>query len=323
MKTPLKTLLCLAASALALSIVGVANAQSYPSQPVKLIVPFAPGGAVDQVARIIGPALSKRLGQAVVVENRPGAAGSIGAGELARAKPDGYTVMLALDSQAINHHMVKNLPFDTFKSFDYLNLMVTLPQVLVVRNALPAHTVPELVAYIRSHPGTSYGSAGTGSAGHINSASLTIAYNLETTHIPYKGAGPLLTDLLGGHIDFAFAGLSVMLPHIKAAKVRAIAVSSAKRNPQLPDVSTVAESLPGFEIPTWIGLVAPTGLPLDVREKLIAAMRDTMAQPEVRSRLGESAFQIMNSTPEEFVARVKKDSDVMADLVRRKVIISE
>lgn len=323
MKTQLKTLLCLAASAWTMTLASVAQAQSYPSQPIKLIVPFAPGGAVDQVARIIGPALSKRLGQAIVVENRPGAAGSVGAGELARAKPDGYTMMLALDSQAINHHMVKNLPFDTFKSFDYLNLMVTLPQVLVVRNALPAHNVPELVAYIRSHPGTSYGSAGTGSAGHINSASLAIAYNLQTTHIPYKGAGPLLTDLLGGHIDFAFAGLSVMLPHIKAAKVRAIAVSSAKRNPQLPDVSTVAESLPGFEIPTWIGLVAPTGLPPDVRDKVLAAMRDTMAQPEVRSRLGDSAFQIMNSTPDEFVARVKKDSDVMADLVRRKVIISE
>ena len=323
MKTQLKTLLCLAASAWTMTLAGAAQAQSYPSQPIKLIVPFAPGGAVDQVARIIGPVLSKRLGQAIVVENRPGAAGSVGAGELARAKPDGYTMMLALDSQAINHHMVKSLPFDTFKSFDYLNLLVTLPQVLVVRNALPTQTVPELVAYIRSHPGTSYGSAGTGSAGHINSASLAIAYNLQTTHIPYKGAGPLLTDLLGGHIDFAFAGLSVMLPHIKAAKVRAIAVSAAKRNPQLPDVPTVAESLPGFEIPTWIGLVAPTGLPLDVRDKVLAAMRDTMAQPEVRSRLGDSAFQVMNSTPEEFVARVKKDSDVMADLVRRKVITSE
>ena len=323
MKTQLKTLLCLAASAWTMTLAGAAQAQSYPSQPIKLIVPFAPGGAVDQVARIIGPVLSKRLGQAIVVENRPGAAGSVGAGELARAKPDGYTLMLALDSQAINHHMVKSLPFDTFKSFDYLNLLVTLPQVLVVRNALPTQTVPELVAYIRSHPGTSYGSAGTGSAGHINSASLAIAYNLQTTHIPYKGAGPLLTDLLGGHIDFAFAGLSVMLPHIKAAKVRAIAVSAAKRNPQLPDVPTVAESLPGFEIPTWIGLVAPTGLPLDVRDKVLAAMRDTMAQPEVRSRLGDSAFQVMNSTPEEFVARVKKDSDVMADLVRRKVITSE
>lgn len=323
MKTAMKTLLHLAMSAWALTAAVLAQAQSYPTQPIKLIVPFAPGGAVDQVARAIGPALSKRLGQAVVVENRPGASGSVGAGELARAKPDGYTLMLALDSQAINHHMVKNLPFDTFKSFDYLNLMVTLPQVLVVRNDLPVHNVQELVTYIRSHPGTSYGSAGTGSAGHINSASLSIAYNLQTTHIPYKGAGPLLTDLLGGHIDFAFAGLSVMLPHIKAAKIRAIAMSSARRNPQFPDVPTVAESIPGFEIPTWIGLVAPIGLPADVRDKVLIAMHDTMAQPEVRSRLGESAFQIMNSKPEEFVARVKKDSDVMADLVRRKVITAE
>ena len=274
-----------------MTLAGAAQAQSYPSQLIKLIVPFAHGGAVDQVARIIEPVLSKRLGQAIVVENRPGAVGSVGAGELARAKPDGYTMMLALDSQAINHYMLKSLPFDTFKSFDYLNLLVTLPQVLLVRNALPAQTVPELVADIRSYPGTSYCSAGTGSAGHINSASLAIAYSLQTTHIPYKGAGPLLTDLLGGRIDFAFAGLSVMLPHIKAAEIRAIAVSSAKRNTQLPDVPTVAESLPGFEIPTWIGLVAPTGLPFDVRDKVLAARRDTIAQPEVRNRLGDNAFQ--------------------------------
>lgn len=323
MKIAMKNLICLTVTTWVLAAAGLAQAQTYPSQPIKLIVPFAPGGAVDQVARAIGPALSKRLGQTVLVENRPGASGSVGAGELVRAKADGYTLMLALDSQAINHHMVKSLPFDTFKSFDYLNLMVTLPQVLVVRNALPVRNVQELVAYIRSHPGTSYGSAGTGSAGHTNSASLSIAYNLQTTHIPYKGAGPLLTDLLGGHIDFAFAGLSVMLPQIKAAKVRAIAMSSARRNPQFPDVPTVAESIPGFEIPTWIGLLAPTGLPADVREKVLVAMRETMALPEVRNRLGESAFQIVNSTPEEFVARVKKDSDVMADLVRRKVIVAE
>lgn len=323
MKTAIKSILCLTALSFTMMLSGLAQAQSYPSQPIKLIVPFAPGGAVDQVARVFGPALSKRLGQPVVVENRAGASGSVGAGELARSKPDGYTLMLALDSQAINHHMVKNLPFDTFKSFDYLSLLVTLPQVLVVRNTLPTNTVAELVSYIKAHPGVSYGSAGTGSAGHINSASLSIAYNVQTTHVPYKGAGPLLTDLLGGHIDFAFAGLSVMLPHIKAGKVRAIAVSTAKRNPQLPEVPTVAESLPGFEIPTWVGLVAPAGLPADVRDKVLSAVRDSMAQTEVRSRLAESAFQVINSTPEEFVARVKKDSDVMADLVRRKVVTTE
>lgn len=323
MKKAIRIVLGLAAISLSMALTGAAKAQSYPSQPIKLVVPFAPGGATDQVARTIGPVLAKRLGQSVVVENRPGASGSLGAGDVARAKPDGYTLMVALDSQAINHHMVKNLSYDTFKSFDYLSLLVTLPQVLVVRNSLPVTTVPEFVSYVKSHPGVSYGSAGTGSAGHVNSASLSIAYNIDTTHVPYKGAGPLLNDLLGGHIDFAFAGLSVMLPQIKTGKIRALAVSSAQRNPSLPDVPTVAESLPGFEIPTWIGLVAPAGLSSNVRDKVLRALRETMEQPEIQSRLAESTFQVVNSTPEEFFARIKKDSDVMADLVRRKVVVAD
>ncbi len=323
MKTSIRAIFSFATVSLVLALSGTAQAQSYPVQPIKLLVPFAPGGAVDQIARAIGPELSRRLGQPLVVENRAGASGSVGAGELARAKPDGYTLMLALDSQAVNNQMIKNLPFDTLKSFDYLSLLVTAPQVLVVRNSLPVTTVRELVSYIRSKPGTPYGSAGTGSAGHINSASLSVAYDLQATHIPYRGAGPLLTDLLGSHIDFAFASLTVMLPHIKAGTVRAIALSSAKRNPQLPNVPTVSENLPDFEIPTWIGLVAPVGLPTSVREKVLKATRETMAQPEVRSRLAENAFEVVNSTPEVFVARIKKDSEVMANLVRRKVITAE
>ncbi|XAH25586.1 tripartite tricarboxylate transporter substrate binding protein [Xylophilus sp. GW821-FHT01B05] len=299
------------------------RAEPYPMQPIRLIVPFAPGGAVDQVARVLSQPLSERLGQPIVIENRPGASGAVGAGELARAKPDGYTLLLALDSQAVNHHMVKNLRFDTFKSFDYLSLLVTLPQVLVVRNGVPVHTVPELIAYIKAHPGLSYGSAGTGSAGHINSASLVTAYGVEATHVPYKGAGPLLNDLLGGHIDFAFAGLSVMLPHIKAGKVRAIAISSAQHNPQLPGIPTVAESLPGFEIPTWVGLVAPVGLPPEVQERLLTAVRQSLELPDTRQRLADSGFQIQASTPAAFAQRVKKDSDAMAELVRRKIITPE
>jgi tripartite-type tricarboxylate transporter receptor subunit TctC len=271
----------------------------------------------------MGPELQKILGQSVVVEFRTGAAGSIAAGDLARAKPDGYTLMLALDSQAVNQHLIKHLPYDTFKSFDYLSLLVTVPQVLVVRNSLPVHTVPELVAYIRAHPSTSYGSAGVGSSSHVNSASFCIESKVEATHVPYKGAGQLLTDLLGEHVDFAFSGLNVMLPQIKAGTVRAIALSSNKRSPELPDVPTVAEFLPGFEIPTWIGLVAPTGLPQNVRRTILDAVRETLADPEVKNRLAANSFQIVNSTPDEFLARVRKDSDLMADLVRRKIVVVE
>ena len=315
--------LACAGAALACSAVPSAWAEGYPSQSIRLIVPFAPGGAVDQTARIISNRLGEALGQPIVIDNKPGASGSVGAGELHRAKPDGYTLMLALDSQAVNHHIVKNLPFDTFKSFDYLSLLVTTPQILVTRNDVPAKNFDELVAYLQAHPKSSYGSAGTASAGHVNSAQLSLAKGLKTEHVPYKGAAPLLTDLLGGHIDYAFAGHSVMLPHIKSGKIRAIAVSSPKRSAQLPDVPAVNEFIPGFEFPTWIGLVAPPGMPTDVRGKIIKAVHDVMHDPQVAKRFGDSAFDIVNNSPEDFAARVRKDSDVMADLVARKIVTAD
>ncbi|QIL78646.1 tripartite tricarboxylate transporter substrate binding protein [Diaphorobacter sp. HDW4A] len=315
----------LAAACMALACAGAptAWAQTYPSQPIRLIVPFAPGGAVDQTARIIGNTLGEKLGQSIVIENKPGASGSLGAGELHRAKPDGYTLMLALDSQAVNHHTVKNLPFDTFKDFDYLSLLVTTPQVLVVRNEMPAKNFDELVAYLKANPKASYASAGTASAGHVNSAQLSIAKGLKTEHVPYKGAAPLLTDLLGGHVDYAFAGLSVMNPQIKAGKLRALAVSSPKRSALLPDVPAMNELIPGFEFPTWIGIVAPPGMPGDVRAKLLKATQDTMHDPQVAKKFAENAFDVVASAPEVFTARVRKDSDVMADLVKRKIVTSD
>ncbi|MBO4122622.1 tripartite tricarboxylate transporter substrate binding protein [Cupriavidus gilardii] len=312
-----------ALAAAAISHAVPAWSQTYPSQPIRLIVPFAPGGAVDQTARTISGALGRELGQPIVIENKPGASGSLGAADLARARPDGYTLMLALDSHAVNHYTVKNLRFDTFKSFDYLSLLVTTPQVLVVNNGLPANNLDQLVAYLKANPNTSYGSAGTASAGHVNSAQLSIARQLATTHIPYKGAAPLLTDLLGGHVQYAFAGLSVMLPHIKAGKVRALAVSSPKRSAMLPDVPTMSEAIPGFEYPTWIGLVAPHGLPAEVRNKLLAATQKVMHDPEVAKRFAENAFDIVNSSPDAFAARVSKDAQAMGELVRRKVIVAE
>lgn len=317
---PRRHWLACAALALTSALPTFALAQAYPAQPIRLIVPFAPGGAVDQTARIISNALGERLGQSIVIDNKPGASGTLGASDLRRAKADGYTLMLALDSQAVNHHMVKNLPFDTFKDFDYLSLLVTTPQILVTRNEVPAKTLDELVTYLKAHPNASYGSAGTASAGHVNSAQLSIAKGLKTEHVPYKGAAPLLSDLLGGHIDYAFAGLSVMLPQIKAGKVRAIAVSSPARSAQLPDVPAMKELIPNFEFPTWIGIVAPTGLPADVRTKVLKAVSEVMHDPQIVQRFNESAFDIVNSSPDAFAERVRKDSDVMGDLVKRKIV---
>ncbi|THU05289.1 tripartite tricarboxylate transporter substrate binding protein [Lampropedia puyangensis] len=300
-----------------------AFSNGWPTQPIRLLVPFAPGGAVDQTARTINETLGKHLGQTVVVENKPGASGSLAAADLARAKPDGYTLMLALDSQAVNHHTIANLRFDTFTSFDYLSLLVTTPQVLVVRENLPVQSVQELVDYIKSKPGLAYGSAGAASAGHVNSATLSDHYKLQTTHVPYRGAGPLLADLMGEHVDFAFAGLSVMLPHIQSGRIRALAVSSPQRATALPNIPTMSEIIPGFEIPTWIGLVAPAGLPEDVRQKILSATKATMQDPKVAQKLRDSAFDIVNNAPDAFSARVRKDSDVMADLIARKVLAPE
>jgi tripartite-type tricarboxylate transporter receptor subunit TctC len=310
-----------------ISIFGLAAnhalAQKYPSHPIKLIVPFAPGGAVDQVSRIIATPMADSLGQPIVIENRPGASGSVGAAIAARAKPDGHTLLMVLDSQAVNHLMVKDLGFDTFKSFSYLSLLVTLPQVLVATKQFGPNTIPELVAYVKSNPNASYGSAGIGSAGHVNSATLAIAYGINPTHIPYKGAGPMVTDLLGGHIDFAFGGLSVMLSQIQSGRLKALAVSSSQRHPQLPTVPTVAEYIPGFEIPTWIGIVGPAGLPLEIKERLLATLNHVLGLPEVRKQLADQTFQIVASSPESFLARVKKDSDAMSILIQKKIVSPE
>jgi tripartite-type tricarboxylate transporter receptor subunit TctC len=322
LETGRRLLLACAFATAAAALMPAAHAQGYPRQPIRLIVPFAPGGAVDQTARIIGTTLGEKLGQTLVIDNKPGASGSLGAGDLHRAKPDGYTLMLALDSQAVNHLTVKNLPFDTFKDFDYLSLLVTTPQVLVTRNDLPVKNLDELVAYLKANPKSSYGSAGTASAGHVNSAQLSLAKGLRTEHVPYKGAGPLLTDMLGGHIDYAFAGLSVMLPQIKAGKVRALAVSSPGRSAMLPDVPAMNELIPGFEYPTWIGIVAPPGMPPEVRQKILKAVREAMHDPQVAKRFGENAYDIVNGTPEQFMERVKKDAEVMNDLVKRGIVTS-
>lgn len=322
LETGRRLLLACAFATAAAALMPAAHAQGYPRQPIRLIVPFAPGGAVDQTARIIGTTLGEKLGQTLVIDNKPGASGSLGAGDLHRAKPDGYTLMLALDSQAVNHLTVKNLPFDTFKDFDYLSLLVTTPQVLVTRNDLPVKNLDELVAYLKANPKSSYGSAGTASAGHVNSAQLSLAKGLRTEHVPYKGAGPLLTDMLGGHIDYAFAGLSVMLPQIKAGKVRALAVSSPGRSAMLPDVPAMNELIPGFEYPTWIGIVAPPGMPPEVRQKILKAVREAMHDPQVAKRFGENAYDIVNGTPEQFMERVRKDAEVMNDLVKRGIVTS-
>ncbi|WP_241560836.1 Bug family tripartite tricarboxylate transporter substrate binding protein [Bordetella avium] len=316
---------CLSSMVLGLcaGVSAMASAQTYPQHPIRLIVPFTAGGAVDQTARTVSMALGEKLGQPIVIENRPGAGGAIGAAETARAKPDGYTLMLALDTTAANYQIMKDLRYDTFKSFDYLNLLVTTPQILVARGDLPVNSLEELIAYIKAHPGTTYGTSGLASAGHVNSAQMALARDLKTTHVPYKGAAPMITDLLGGHIDFAFAGVSVLYPHIQAGKVRALAVGSSQRSAMLPDVPMMSESIPGLEYPTWVGLVAPAGLAEPIRAKILAAMSEVMQDPLVAKRFAENGFDVMNSSPEAFKARLEKDAATLEELIRLKVVTTD
>ena len=295
-------------------------ADEWPSKTVRIVVPFAAGGAVDQIARTLGQAWTKELGQSVVVDNRPGAVGSIGASEVARATPDGYTLLMALDSQAVNHLINKKLPYDTFKSFDYLSLLVTLPQVLVVHTASPVHTLKELIELGRKQS-LSYGTTGVASTAHQNVARLLKSQGLEAIHVPYKGAAPLTTDLIGGQMDFGSGGLSVLQPQIQAGKLRALAVSTLERSPLQPDVPTIAELVPGHDVPSWIGLVAPVNLPEAVRERILAATRESMQDPELRKSLEERGFSIVASTPEAFAKRVQGDSDMLQELIASKAVI--
>lgn len=295
-------------------------AQNNSTQVTRLIVPFTAGGAVDQVARAMSQTLARELGETIIVENKPGASGSLAASEVAISKNDGRTLMLVLDSHAVNNLIIKNLPYDSLKSFDNLSLLVSLPQVLLVKSNVSVKSFDELIEYIKKKPNASYGSAGSATAGHINSAQLSLAKNLTSTHIPYKGAAPLMTDLLGGHIDYAFAGLSVALPYIKSGALRAIAVSSPQRSEELPDIPAMKEFISGFEFPTWIGISSTYGMALDRRNKLISAVNNVMNDPEVKNRLKKMGFDIVNSTSIDFNLRMKKDVEVMKDLVTRKIV---
>lgn len=297
-------------------------ADAWPSKTVRLVVPFPAGGAVDQVARALGNAWSQSLGQQFIVDNKPGATGAIGAAEVARAQPDGYTLLFALDSHAVNHLINKSQPFDTFKAFDYLSLLVTLPQVIVVPAASPIRNLGDLINQARKER-LSYGTTGAASTAHQNVARLLRSQKVQATHVPYRGAAPLTTDVVGGHLVFASGGLSVMLPQIQAGTLRALAVSTQQRSPLLADVPAIAETVPGHDVASWIGLVAPANLPPATREKILAATRTVMHSPDIRKSLQEKSFSVVTSTPEAFAQRVRSDAAALQDLVASQALVLE
>ncbi|BCN39308.1 lipoprotein [Alicycliphilus denitrificans] len=294
-----KILLALAAS------VALSAAAAWPEKSVNVIVPFPAGGSTDMIARAMAQHMGEKLGQPFVVDNRPGATGTIGATAVKRAAPDGYTLLVAsLGPFVIAPHLVKNIPYDAVKDFDYISLPVQAPNVLVASPAQKARTLADVIAALKAQPGKiSFASSGNGSSDHLSAELFWQQSGTSGLHIPYKGGAPAINDLLGGQVDFSFQNVNAVLPHIRAGKLHAIAVTGDRRSPVLPDVPTLAEAgVKGAEIYSWQGLAAPRGLSAEVKKKLADAAIQAISEPALKKRLAEQGMEIVANTPEEFAA---------------------
>jgi len=297
---------------------GPLHAQDYPSRPIRIIVPFSPGGAVDGPTRIVAQELSKRLNQQVVVENKPGAGATIGSEAAAKSAPDGYTLLLASQTNAISATLYSQLKFHPLDDFVPITLIGREPGVLIVHPSLPVQSIQELITYARERPGKlDYASSGNGSGQHLFAALFLSQTGLKMNHIPYRGSGQATTDLLGGQVMVSFPGLAGMLGHINAGKLHALAVTSANRSPQLPDVPTIAEAaVPGYAAYVWLGLMAPKGTPAPIIEKLHRELLSVMATPEVKTYMANASIELVASTPAEFGIFFREEIDRWAKIIR-------
>lgn len=298
-----RRLAAIAALAAATACAGTAWAQPYPNRPVKLVVPFVPGGAVDMYARSIQASLGDKLGQPVVIENRPGASGIIGADAVAKAAPDGYTLLVGnIGTLALNAATYKKLPYDPLRDFTPVMKSAIVNFALAVHPAVPARTVAELIAHAKANPGAlSYGSSGAGGSEQLAAEQFKARTGTRIVHVPYKGTGAAISDLIAGHIQMIFTVQGSVMPHAEAGKLRVLAVSAAQRSPEHPNLPTVAEAgnLPGFEAQSWQGIVGPRGMPGDIVDKLNATLRQVHAEPEVRAKLATAGLTPLAGTPEE------------------------
>ena len=319
MQKIIRVLSAVAWSALCMLATHHACAQAYPAKPIRLIVPFTPAGSTDIFARIVGQKLSESLKQQVIIENRPGAGGSIGAEFAAKAAPDGYTLLMGhIGTLAINPALYPKLPYDAVKSFAPVSLVVTVANVLVVHPALPVNNVGEFIAYARANPGKlNYGSGGNGSAAHIAVEYLKQRAGLDIVHVPYKGTGPAVTDLIAGQLSLTMTGVPPTLQYIQGGKLKALGVSSLKRIEALPNVPTIAEAaLKDFDATQWYGVVAPAGTPLEIVSKLNAEIRAMLQTREMRERMLAEGAIAMPSTPEAFGAFIQSEITRWGAVVR-------
>jgi tripartite-type tricarboxylate transporter receptor subunit TctC len=305
---------------------GTAPAQdAFPSRPVHLLVPFAPGGAVDIVARTLGEELSKRWGQAVVVENRPGAGGVVASEAAAKAAPDGYTLIIVATGHALNPYLYAKLPYDTFNDFTPLSLIGASPNMLLVRADSPFKTLADLIAAARARPGQiSYGHAGNGTSPHLAGELLKYMAKIDITPIPYKGGAPALADLIGGHIPATFNNIPESIAQVMAVTVRPLGVTTAMRSPVLPDVPTIAESgLPGFDTGVWWGLLGPGGLPAELKTKLAQDCIDAVKTPTMTARLLALGATPIGGSPADFAALIRADYDKWGPIIKAAGIRGE
>jgi tripartite-type tricarboxylate transporter receptor subunit TctC len=298
---------------------GNAAAQSYPSKPIRFILGYAPGGASDVVSRIVGTRLSDALGQPVVIDNRPAAAGSAAAGMVARSPADGYTLMLAATSTlAVNPSMYRNLPYDSLRDFTYLANFVSMPNLLVVNPNLPAKSVTELIALAKTEDGRlTYGSAGIGSSNHFTAELFNYLAKTRMTHIPYKGGGPAMVDVAGGQVALIFATIVSAIPHVKAGRLRSLGVTSANRSPSMPEVPTIAEAgLPGYASTIWYGVVLPAGAPPAIVGRLSAEIEKLLNTQDVRERFNTLGADVMFMPPDRFAQYVRAEIKKWSVVVR-------
>jgi tripartite-type tricarboxylate transporter receptor subunit TctC len=302
----MQLLICIAFAASAMARAADFN---YPARPVRVIVPYSPGGSSDTVARIVAQKLGETLGQQFVIDNRPGASGSLGRDLVAKASPDGYTLLIGDSPHTINVHVLRHVPYDPIRDFTPLTLLATAPQVLVINPGLAAQTLAEFIAAAKAQPGKlNYGSGGTGSITHLTGELFKLAASVSIVHVPYKSIAIAQTDVIGGQVQAAFPTMPGAVPHVRAGRLRALAVSSVKRASALPEVATFDEGgVSGMIVTNWFGIFGPARLPADVQAKLHKAVIDAMQAPDVRAKFANLSLDITTTSPREFEAHLKSE----------------
>jgi tripartite-type tricarboxylate transporter receptor subunit TctC len=318
MKLPRRKFLLLAAGAAALPAAArSASAQAYPTRPVRIVVGFAAGGSTDIGARVIGQWLHERLGQPFVIENRPGAGTNIATESVVRALPDGYTLLMVGPSSAVNATLYDKLNFVFLRDVAPVASLIRQPQIMLANPSVTTQTVPELIAYAKANPGKiTMASAGVGSAGHLVGEFFKLMAGVDFVHVPYRGAGPALADLLGGQVLISFAGIAGSIDHVRSGKLRALAVTTAARSPALPDVPTVSEFVPGFEAGDWLGLGAPKKTPAAIVDKLNSEIAAALADPKITARFADLGGTPLALTPAEFGKLLADETEKWAKVIR-------